>query len=105
MTRYITAAILSIFSVLNTVASVPDKTIQLSLTRYSVQSGLVNNEVNRIIQGDKGFIWAATNNGLSRFDGYEFINFRSSYKSPDFFTSNTISDIMEDNEDRIWLVR
>lgn len=104
MTRYITAAILSIFSVLNTVASVPDKTIQLSLTRYSVQSGLVNNEVNRIIQGDKGFIWAATNNGLSRFDGYEFINFRSSYKSPDFFTSNTISDIMEDNEDRIWLV-
>lgn len=42
---------------------------------YTVDDGLASMEVHDAIQDDKGFVWFATDNGLSRFDGYEFTNF------------------------------
>jgi signal transduction histidine kinase len=37
----------------------------------------VNNWVNDFEKDQKGFIWIATNDGISRFDGYNFTNFSS----------------------------
>ncbi len=71
---------------------------------YNIQDGLSSNEINSIYQDRRGFIWFGTSNGLSRFDGYEFMNFRSTYKIPDYFSSNTILKICEDHEGRLWLV-
>jgi ligand-binding sensor domain-containing protein len=42
---------------------------------FDINSGLPHNEVNDIVKDDVGYIWIATDNGLSRFDGYNFINF------------------------------
>ena len=44
---------------------------------YSNKNGLVNNWVNDFEKDRNGFIWIATNDGISRFDGYNFINFSS----------------------------
>ena len=80
-----------------------EDSIDLKGRRYDVQSGLASNEVNSIIQDDYGFVWMATANGLARFDGYDFKNFRASYEIPDFFRSNTILDMAADGP-RIWFV-
>lgn len=52
-----------------------------------------------MLQDKKGFLWLATNNGVSRFDGKVFRNFSSTDGLPD----NDIIDIGEDNIGRIWL--
>lgn len=41
----------------------------------SKSSGLPSGLIIDILQDHKGFIWIATDKGLSRFDGYRFVNF------------------------------
>jgi len=45
-----------------------------SFEHYLETQGLAQNNVNSIIQDSKGFIWMGTDDGLSRFDGYNFVN-------------------------------
>ncbi len=42
---------------------------------YSVRDGLSSGVVNTIVQDKTGYLWLGTNLGLTRFDGYHFINF------------------------------
>ena len=49
--------------------------IKLDGKRLSAKDGLSCNTVNDIIQDRDGFIWLGTPNGMSRYDGYQFINF------------------------------
>jgi hypothetical protein len=73
---------------------------QNRITRhYGVEDGLTSNSIYSAIQDSKGFIWLATDNGVSRFDGKEFKNFTSDDGLPD----NDIIEICEDALGRIWL--
>ena len=45
----------------------------LGLKKYTVDDGLVQSEVISIFQDSKGFIWAGTKFGVSRFDGNKFV--------------------------------
>ena len=49
----------------------------LSVSHYSIQEGLSQNTVQSIIQDNEGYIWLATWNGLEKFDGYRFKNYKS----------------------------
>jgi len=42
------------------------------ITNYTVEDGLPSNETYRMIQDRQGYIWIATDRGLTRWDGYEF---------------------------------
>lgn len=66
-------------------------------------SGLVFNEVNCILQDSKGFMWFGTNNGLCRFDGYEFKAYKSNYLNPQLLTNNLIRCMAEDKNNRLWI--
>ena len=59
---------------------------------YDISSGLPHNEINDIVKDQQGFIWIATENGLSRFDGFNFINFNHS-THPSVFKTNRILKI------------
>jgi ligand-binding sensor domain-containing protein len=56
---------------------------------YTTKNGLVNANVYYILQDKLGYIWFATNNGISRFDGKTFQNF---YES-DGLNSNSFTGI------------
>lgn len=64
--------------------------------RYSVHDGLPSNVIKHIFQDSRGFLWMATPEGLSCFDGKNF----NSYKPTDYdgksFTSDNIDKILED---------
>ena len=47
---------------------------QLPLRRYTTADGLANNGVYSIASDSRGFLWFATGEGLSRFDGVGFAN-------------------------------
>ena len=42
---------------------------------YTVNDGLVSNSIRRVFQDSKGFLWIATWEGLSKYDGHSFTNF------------------------------
>jgi hypothetical protein len=46
-----------------------------SRKQFSTYDGLVQSQVNRIVQDSKGYLWICTKGGLSRFDGLRFQNF------------------------------
>ena len=60
----------------------------ISSKTYSTRHGLPSNSVSDIIQDDKGFIWACTQQGVVRYDGQEFIVFND---YPDQVSLNTAS--------------
>jgi ligand-binding sensor domain-containing protein len=46
-----------------------------TIIQYSVPEGLPSSEVYEIYEDHEGFIWFATDNGVTRFDGAGFENF------------------------------
>ena len=70
---------------------------------YTTNDGLVHNSVKKCQADSKGFLWIITENGLSRFDGYQFKNFQHSSTDSNSLPSNDLSDIVIDKQDRVWL--
>jgi ligand-binding sensor domain-containing protein/two-component sensor histidine kinase len=44
-------------------------------TRYTIEDGLASNETFSVVQGKQGYIWVATDKGISKYDGHEFKTF------------------------------
>ncbi|MFC3563089.1 ligand-binding sensor domain-containing protein [Pedobacter jamesrossensis] len=70
------------------------------LPHYTSKNGLASNNCYYILQDKKGFIWIATDAGLSRFDGTNFQNFTIEDGLPD----TQILQIREDKEGRLWFL-
>jgi ligand-binding sensor domain-containing protein len=43
---------------------------------FNTKQGLISNETKQIVQDKKGFLWISSVDGISRFDGYQFVNHR-----------------------------
>jgi len=65
--------------------------------------GLSQINVNSIIQDSRGFMWIGTRNGLNRYDGYQFINYRYDVNDNASLSNNMVNDIAEDKNGNIWL--
>ncbi len=50
---------------------------QLIFDRYTTDDGLSDNGCHKVVQDEDGFMWIATNSGLNRFDGKDFVKFYS----------------------------
>src|SRR5262245_31591174 len=48
---------------------------RLPIKSFSSDDGLPHDHINQIYRDSHGFLWICTDEGLSRFDGYEFTNF------------------------------
>lgn len=70
--------------------------------RFSTLNGLGNNSIFDINTDPNGFIWLATYDGLSRYDGYEFVNFKPDQSNPQFAGSNIINVLEPDSLGHIW---
>ena len=67
---------------------------------WTVKDGLPVNSVNAIIQDRTGYIWAATFDGLVRFDGLRFIVFNST--NSEELPSNRIIGLKEGRDGTLW---
>ena len=66
---------------------------------YTVNDGLVANYIHRIYQDSKGFLWIATWEGLSKYDGYQFTN----YNTGNGLSHNTINDFYESKDGKLYI--
>lgn len=72
------------------------------IQHFSVDDGLSQSIVQRIIQDKKGFIWFGTWNGLDRYDGYNFKNYKLSSNGENPLTSYRLTYIAETSTGDIW---
>jgi len=72
---------------------------QYIFKNYSVNDGLVANYVHRIFQDSKGFIWIATWDGLSKYDGHQFTN----YTTGNGLSNNLVNDFYESGDGKLFL--
>ena len=47
----------------------------VTFEHLTVEDGLAHNSGLCFVQDNNGFLWIGTQNGLSRYDGYNFINY------------------------------
>lgn len=69
---------------------------------FSVNNGLSQGVVANIIQDQKGFMWFSTWNGLNKFDGYTFKNYKAFPGDKSTLTTNRFSYIAESKYGDIW---
>lgn len=67
--------------------------------RYTMADGLPTNYVYGVVEDDEGYIWAYTENGLAKFDSYEF----KVYTTADGLPDNDVVQAIMDKQGRIWL--
>ncbi len=70
--------------------------------RLTVEAGLPSTEVLGVLQDRQGFIWFATADGLSRYDGYQFVTFRHDRKNPNSLSHNYVFSLLETRDGLIW---
>ena len=63
---------------------------------FTQEDGLPNNQIQCIYQDKKGWMWIGTSQGLSRFDGYSFVNFLPDVNDSNSLNGNLVRVIKED---------
>ena len=69
---------------------------------YTTEVNLPNSKVNHIYQDSRGFVWIATENGLARFDGRNFLTFRYLRDRKDALASDLVLTVFEDSRHTLW---
>ena len=70
---------------------------------YSTRQGLSSSNQTCIVQDREGFIWIGTTNGLDRFDGYTFKEYRKIAGDPKSLNGNTIYSLFVDHKGTLWV--
>lgn len=76
---------------------------QLKIRHFNESNGLSGNVVYDLAQDHNGLIWMTTQNGLSRFDGKNFVNFRKDYNNVNSVSDNLTTFLDVDPQNRIWI--
>lgn len=77
--------------------------MEIRSLKFSTQNGLSDNTVREIYQDKQGYIWFATFNGLSRYDGYNIVNYTPMLgEAPAEETQ--IRKLLEDKNGHLWLM-
>ncbi|WP_229212507.1 hybrid sensor histidine kinase/response regulator transcription factor [Dyadobacter soli] len=71
--------------------------------RYSIREGLSFGVVNSIVQDNDGLMWFATGDGVSRFDGTAFKNFKYDRNDPHSLPGNYVKSILRDKNGTVWV--
>lgn len=70
-----------------------------ALRHYSADEGLPSSELYQTLQTADGYVWFASDRGLTRFDGTNFRNYTTEQGLPD----NTVIKLFEAADSTLWL--
>jgi two-component system sensor histidine kinase ChiS len=77
--------------------------IPLRFDHISLEKNLSQSAVHCIVQDSKGFMWFGTEDGLNRYDGYDFIVYRPQPGNPSSLSSTSITCMLIDRENFFWI--
>lgn len=78
-----------------------------SQERYNVaylgiENGLANNAVTSVYKDKRGLMWFGTYDGISRYDGYNFLNFRNEPNDANSLVNNRVVSICG-TQNEVWI--
>lgn len=76
---------------------------QLHFNQITVEDGLSHGAVYDIIQDDHGFMWFATKDGLTYYDGYSFEVYRNIINDSTSLPHNFVTELECDSAGNIWV--
>jgi signal transduction histidine kinase/ligand-binding sensor domain-containing protein/DNA-binding response OmpR family regulator len=76
--------------------------VNLRFQHLTSDDGLSQNTVDCILKDSRGFMWFGTWNGLNRFDGYNFVTYKSENKEHSL-SDNFIYSLCEDKNGDLWI--
>ncbi|HKQ63147.1 MAG TPA: two-component regulator propeller domain-containing protein [Candidatus Polarisedimenticolaceae bacterium] len=79
--------------------SVAARAERLPIRTYTTADGLPHDSINRVVQDSRGYVWACTDEGLARFDGYRFTN----YSVADGLPGSVVMDLLERRDGSYWV--
>src|SRR5688572_22710339 len=77
--------------------------VKAKMEHYSTEDGLSHNNVTSIIKSSDGFMWFGTWDGINRFDGHNFVTYKSHPGDSSGLNTNRIDRIVEDKSGFLWL--
>jgi signal transduction histidine kinase/ligand-binding sensor domain-containing protein len=91
--------ILAIFSLVETFAQIKNQKFY-HITR---DDGLSQSTVNCIVKGSQGYMWFGTNDGIDRYDGYQFIYYRHDEENLNSIGLGRVNILYTDSGKRLWV--
>lgn len=76
---------------------------QPGFQQYTVKNGLTQNAVTAIFRDSKGLVWMGTQDGLNRFDGLSFKQYKHNPIDSNSLSDQYITAISEDGSGNIWV--
>jgi len=76
---------------------------QLIFSGYTIADGLSQSVVTCIMQDSRGYLWIGTQNGLNRFNGYNFEIFTYKPYDTTSISNNWIYGMAEDHNGNLWI--
>lgn len=71
---------------------------------FNNRNGLMYGEISSLVLDKNGFVWIAGEEGLQRFDGYEFVNYyHDANKQGNTFPNGRLTSLTIDNKNRLWI--
>lgn len=99
--------ILCVFIMINTFFSIRANAVEenkyLKFTNITVKDGLSQGSVFAILRDSDGYMWFGTNDGLNRFNGYEYEVIKSEDKDNNTIFPGIIGSIVEDKDGYLWI--
>ena len=79
------------------------QTNNIRFHHLTIAEGLSQNSGNCIIQDQNGFMWFGTQDGLDRYDGYQFTVFKHDLNDPNSLNDNFVNTLYEDDDGILWI--
>lgn len=79
-------------------------TAAIRVEHYAKKDGLAGTVVSDILHDSRGYIWIGTWEGLSRFDGKEFINYSEGDATEIPYLHNRVMRVYEDALGNVWVM-
>ena len=74
-----------------------------SFRHLDINDGLSQNNVFCMLQDREGFVWIGTEDGLNRYDGYEFKHYKRNHRKDGGISNNFINAIIEVGDRHLWV--
>ena len=76
---------------------------ELPFVRLGPEHGLSHNSVYAVLQDTQGFMWFGTQDGLDRWDGYEFRSWKHDRDDLSSLGSSWVRALLEDETGALWI--
>lgn len=70
---------------------------------FTTEDGLSSTKITCIHQDDRDFLWVGTEDGLNKFNGYDFTVYKKDFTDSLSLVSNHITALHQDSRGRIWV--